>query len=349
MSQKVISGRFLKALRGEPHDSTPLWMMRQAGRYLPEYRAIRAKCKSFMDFCKSPELACEATLQPIRRYGFDAAILFSDILTIPDAMGLGLHFVENKGPVFDVSLRSHKEIESIIDYDVEGSLGYVADAIKLIQNELTDTPLIGFSGSPWTLATYMIEGSGSKQFTVIRKMLYQAPEILDKVLQVNTARVIEYIDLQIKAGVDAVMLFDTWGGILTEDNYLRFSFSYMREIIQKIKSKYPEIPMIMYTKGSGLWLKNMTQCGADGIGIDWTISLASARKSLGESITVQGNLDPASLYADHKTIKKLVKNNISSYGKGYRHIFNLGHGIFPDIDPDNVQVLVDSVREYGTK
>jgi uroporphyrinogen decarboxylase len=346
---EIKSNRFLNALAGKPHDSTPIWMMRQAGRYLPEYRAIRAKKKTFMEFCKSPELACEATLQPILRYGFDAAILFSDILTIPDAMGLGLRFIEGVGPVFDKPLRTGSDVDLIVGYETQKSLEYVSDAIRLIKRELDDTPLIGFSGSPWTLATYMIEGAGSKQFTVIRKMLYQLPELLCKILEINTARIIEYLGLQIEAGVDSVMLFDTWGGVLTEDNYSKYSLLYMSEIIKSIKSKYPDIPIIIYTKGSGLWLKRIAASGANGVGVDWTISLERARRLLGEDITIQGNIDPAALYSKPKEIRKLVKETISSYGDGYRHIFNLGHGIFPDIDPENVKVLVDAVREYGTK
>ena len=345
-----MNSRFLKALLGEQHDCTPVWVMRQAGRYLPEYRALRSEVKDFMSFCKTPELACEATLQPIHRFGFDAAILFSDILTIPDAMDLGLHFIDGEGPIFQRPIRSEKDVENIVDYDSNVKLNYVYKTIKLIKKELNNqTPLIGFSGSPWTLAAYMVEGKGSKQFLNIRKMLYQSPSLMHQILKINTKKIIEYLHHQILAGVDAVMIFDTWGGILTPELYQEFSLNYMRDIISSVQKINSSIPVIIYTKGGGMWLERMLSVGAHAIGLDWSIDIAAAKHVLGEKITLQGNLDPAVLYSSCDQIEQAVKKICDSYGPGYRHVFNLGHGIAPDVCPDKVGVLVEAVRKYGQK
>ncbi|MFT6835325.1 MAG: uroporphyrinogen decarboxylase [Francisellaceae bacterium] len=346
----LTESRFIQALNGRPHDRTPVWVMRQAGRHLPEYRKIRSQVGSFMEFCRSPELACEATLQPIKRYDFDAAILFSDILTIPDAMDLGLQFKEGEGPVFSKTIRSMSDVNNIRLYDTEDNLGYVFEAIRLVKHELGDaTPLIGFAGSPWTVATYMVEGRGSKQFTHVRKMLYQSPDILHALLERNTTETIRYLKEQIKAGVDAVMIFDTWGGVLTSETYELFSLSYMKKIISEIKSEYKDIPVIMFTKGGGFWLKQMVCSGADALGLDWSINISEAKITVDNKVTLQGNLDPAVLYGNASLIERSVENIMTSYGEGYRHIFNLGHGIFPDIDPENVSILMEAVKKYGKK
>lgn len=347
MSQ-IKNARFLSALAREPVDATPIWIMRQAGRYLPEYRAIRSKIPDFMTLCKTPELACEVTLQPLKRFDLDAAILFSDILTIPDAMGLGLRFVKNEGPIFDNPIRSEQDIERIRMPDMKGDLGYVTEAIKLITKELDGKiPLIGFAGSPWTLATYMLEGESSKNFQVARKLLYSQPRVLNLLLEKLTLSVSQYLQAQIAAGVQAVMLFDTWGGLLTQATYKEFSLKPMTNIIKQVRQTYPDIPFIIFTKGGGLWLSDMIESGADGLGVDWTICLQEARARVNDQVALQGNMDPAVLYGNSQTIRQEVQRILLSYGQGPGHIFNLGHGIYPDMDVDHVRVLIDSVHELS--
>jgi uroporphyrinogen decarboxylase len=342
------NSRFLSALARKPVDATPIWIMRQAGRYLPEYRALRSKITDFMTLCKTPELACEVTLQPLARFPLDAAIIFSDILTIPDAMGLGLYFEANEGPKFKYPADNEKRIQNLRIPDMDQELGYVMDAIKLVTKELAGKiPLIGFSGSPWTLATYMIEGGSSKTFHKIRQLLYAQPEVLSLLLEKLTVAVSAYLKAQIAAGVRTVMIFDTWGGILTPEAYQQFSLNPMANIIADLKQQVPHIPIIIFTKNGGLWLPQMAQSGADALGIDWTISLKDARHLVQDKVALQGNMDPAILYSSPDRIRQEVKKILQSYGSGSGHIFNLGHGIHPDIPPENVRVLVESVHEFS--
>jgi uroporphyrinogen decarboxylase len=344
----IKNDRFLKALAQKPVDATPIWIMRQAGRYLPEYRALRSKINDFMTLCKTPEFACQITLQPLQRFSLDAAILFSDILTIPDAMGLGLYFEKNGGPRFSDPVRDVKRIAALNIPDIETELGYVVQAIQLVVTELAGrVPLIGFSGSPWTLATYMVEGGSSKSFNLIKKLLYTQPEALHTLLDKLILSVTAYLKAQIAAGVQAVMIFDTWGGVLTPREYLQCSLRPMSRIIKKIKHAYPTIPIILFTKNGGRWLRPMAESGADALGVDWTMSLHEARETVQNKVALQGNMDPAVLYASPDSIRQEVKNILESYGHGSGHIFNLGHGIHPDISPENVAVLVDAVHELS--
>ncbi len=339
--------RLLRALRREPVDVTPVWIMRQAGRYLPEYRELRSRAGSFMKLCQTPELACEVTLQPLARFPLDAAILFSDILTIPDAMGLGLHFIEGEGPVFDRPLRSAADINALSVPDPEISLTYVLDAIRLIQKELAGkVPLIGFCGSPWTLATYMIEGKSNKAFPTIRNMLKTDPQLLHKLLDTLAQSVAAHLNAQIKAGVQAVMLFDTWGGILSTPDYQEFSLRYCQQIIANLirENEGQSVPVILFTKSGDKWLELMVDSGADAIGIDWMIDIGEARSRVGEHVALQGNMDPQFLYRSPDEIRLEVARILQSYGKGVGHIFNLGHGILPDINPEHVAALVDAVH-----
>lgn len=340
--------RFLKALAKEHVDKTPIWIMRQAGRYLPEYRAVRAKAGDFMTLCRTPELACEVTLQPLERFDLDAAIIFSDILTIPDAMGLGLKFVENIGPTFAKPLRRQSDIANLSVPDMEDELGYVMSAIRVTKAALNSKiPLIGFSGSPWTLATYMVEGGPSKTFSIIKSMLFSEPDTLHQLLRCITQSVIEYLRAQIAAGVDAVMLFDTWGGVLTPRDYELFSLQYMREIVQALKPL--GVPVIVFTKNGGMWLEQIADSGCDGVGIDWMTNLADARRCVGDKVALQGNMDPSVLYGTPERIREEVQTILQQYGDRPGHIFNLGHGIAKDVQPDNVKVLVDAVHEYSEK
>jgi uroporphyrinogen decarboxylase len=344
--------RFLRALTGEPVDVTPVWMMRQAGRYLPEYRATRKLAGDFMSLCQSPELACEVTLQPLRRYAMDAAILFSDILTIPDAMGLGLYFSEGEGPRFRKTIRTPVDVEQLPIPDVAKDLAYVTDAVSLIRRELNGSvPLIGFSGSPWTLATYMIEGSGSKDFRHAKAFMYNHPEqmhqLLDKLAQTVTA----YLNAQIAAGAQAVQIFDTWGGILTTQAYREFSLAYMKKIVQGLtrESEGRKVPVILFTKNGGLWLDDIAGSGCDCVGLDWTIEIGRARSLIGNKVSLQGNMDPSILYSTPEAIRAEVRRILASYGPGNGHVFNLGHGITPEVDPDNVSAFVDAVHEYSAQ
>lgn len=341
------TNRLLKVLNREPVDCTPIWIMRQAGRYLPEYQATRKKAGDFLSLCKNPELACEVTLQPIRRFSLDGAIIFSDILTIPDAMGLGLYFSEQKGPEFLRPIRTAKQILSLPIPDPESELRYVSDAIRLVRKELNGIPLIGFAGSPWTLATYMLEGKASKDFLHTRKFLYQEPELLHQLLKTLTAATILYLNAQIAAGAQILMLFDTWGGMLTPENYQKFSLQYMKEIIVNIK-KTPtqKIPIILFTKGGGQWLELIAEAGTDAIGLDWTVDIAEARKRVSNNV-LQGNLDPAVLLSSPAVIREEVASVLQKFGKGSGHIFNLGHGIIKEVPPEHVAVLVDAVHELS--
>lgn len=342
--------RLIRAMRRQPVDETPVWIMRQAGRYLPEYRKLRASAGDFMTLCQTPELACEVTLQPLNRFNLDAAILFSDILTIPDAMGLGLSFKEGEGPVFARPIQSLKDIEQLPEINIEESLGYVTDAVALIKKELDGkVPLIGFTGSPWTLACYMLEGGASKNFSKIKGLLYREPKALGLLLDKLTVVVIDYLNAQIRNGADAVMIFDTWGGVLTTANYKAYSLAYINRVIAGLDKKRDDqhIPVTMFTKGGGQWLEMMLDSGADCIGIDWTTQLKVARRRLENKVAIQGNIDPCALYGSEETIHRVVSRTMSQYGHGAGHVFNLGHGIHPDIEPEKVGYLVDLVHEVS--
>jgi uroporphyrinogen decarboxylase len=338
----------MKSLRRQPVERTPVWIMRQAGRYLPEYRETRAKAGSFLALCKNPELACEVTLQPLRRFALDAAILFSDILTIPDAMGLGLSFTEGEGPCFANPIRTLNDIETLRIPDVPEDLAYVMEAASLIrQNMPSVLPLIGFSGSPWTLACYMVEGGGSRDFKHALTLLYRHPQAMHQLLLKITQVVITYLTEQVRAGVNVLMIFDTWGGILSTPRFKAFSCDYLSMIVNALKQAHPDIPIILFTKGGGLWLRSLANTGCDALGIDWTCDLSYAREQVGADVALQGNLDPAVLRASPDVIRQEVRKVMQSYGSGTGHIFNLGHGITPDIPPEHVAVLVDAVREFS--
>lgn len=339
---------FMRSLRRQPVERTPVWIMRQAGRYLPEYRETRAKAGSFLALCKNPELACEVTLQPLRRFGLDAAILFSDILTIPDAMGLGLSFQEGEGPCFSHPIRTLSAIETLHLPDVAHELDYVMKAVSLIRSEMpSELPLIGFSGSPWTLACYMIEGRGSRDFKEALELLYRHPDAMHQLLKKITHVIIEYLTLQARSGANVLMLFDTWGGLLSAANFKAFSCDYLSIIVRALKSSCPDVPIILFTKGGGQWLSTLAATGCDGLGVDWTCDLSLARKEVGALVALQGNLDPAVLRAPASVIRQEVKKVLKAYGHGSGHIFNLGHGITPDIPPEHVAVLVEAVREMS--
>ena len=345
-----MKDRLLRALKRQPVDRTPVWVMRQAGRYLPEYRAVREQAGSFLNLCQNPELACEVTLQPLRRFGLDGAILFSDILTIPDAMGLGLTVNEGEGPRFARPIRRVSQIDGLTVPDAETDIGYVLEAVRLIRQKLAGTvPLIGFAGSPWTLATYMIEGESSRDFRHSKGLLYAEPGRMHQLLEVLTEAVSGYLHAQIVAGVQAVMIFDTWGGTLAHADYQEFSLAYLSRIVATLQAELgaDAVPIILFTKGGGQWLSEIADSGCDAIGIDWTQSLFRARQLVSDRVALQGNLDPAVLRAPPDTIRREVKRVLADYGPGPGHIFNLGHGITPDIDPDHMAVMVDAVREFG--
>jgi len=347
---ELQNDRFLRALLKQPVDRTPVWMMRQAGRYLPEYRATRTKAGSFMDLCKNKELASEVTLQPLERYPLDAAILFSDILTIQDAMGLGLRFETGEGPVFDKPIKTQADVDKLLVPDMSSELGYVMDAVSTIRKDLNGrVPLIGFSGSPWTLATYMVEGGSSKQFGKVKGMMFEQPKMMHQILDVLADSVIAYLNAQIEAGAQAVQIFDTWGGLLTPRDYKAFSLDYMAKIVDGlIKEKDGrKVPCILYTKGGGQWLHAMADTGADCLGIDWTMDMADARAQVGDRVALQGNMDPTVLYASPERVREEVKSVLDSYGKGEGHIFNLGHGIHPGIDPETVDAFINAVVDYS--
>ena len=348
---ELKNDRYLRALLRQPVDKTPVWVMRQAGRYLPEYREIRAKAGDFMTLCSTPDLACEVTLQPLRRYDLDAAIIFSDILTIPDAMGLGLHFVPGEGPKFKNVIRSAADITKLGVPDMEDNLRYVMDAIRVARREIDGkVPLIGFSGSPWTLACYMVEGGSSKDFAKVKGMMFDAPEQMHALLVVLAKSVIAYLNAQIAAGAQSIMLFDTWGGALGQSNYQRFSLAYMQQIVAGLTRENDGrvVPVTLFTKGGGQWLEVMADTGVDGVGLDWTTDIGSARQRIGNKVTLQGNMDPCVLYASPDRVEQEVASVLSSFGEGKTgHVFNLGHGIHPTVDPENMTRLVDSVHRLS--
>jgi uroporphyrinogen decarboxylase len=340
---------FLRALLRQPTEYTPTWLMRQAGRYLPEYKATRKRAGSFLGLAKNPDYATEVTLQPLDRYPLDAAILFSDILTVPDAMGLGLHFEEGEGPKFMRPLRDESAVLALRAPE-PGSLQYVFDAVTQIRSALNGrVPLIGFSGSPWTLACYMVEGGGSDDFRTVKTMLYNRPDLMHHILRKNAAAVAEYLNAQIDAGAQAVMIFDTWGGALADGAYQRFSLDYMRDVVRQLKTEKDgaRIPSIVFTKGGGLWLEQIADTGADAVGLDWTVNLAQARARVGDRVALQGNLDPVVLFAAPDQIRAEVTKVLDSFGDPGQggHVFNLGHGISQFTPPDAVAVMVDTVHE----
>lgn len=342
----------LRALLKEPVDYTPVWLMRQAGRYLPEYRAVRAKAGSFMALCTSPELATEVTLQPLERFPLDAAILFSDILVIPDAMGLGLSFVEGEGPCFRHPVRSEQDIQALTVPDPDKDLRYMVDAVASIRRALNGrVPLIGFAGSPFTLACYMVEGRSSEQFRWIKTLLYSRPELLHRLLRINARAVAECLNAQIEAGAQAVQIFDTWGGILSYDAYQEFSLRYIEQIVsQLIKERDGrKVPCILFTKGGGQWLESMAHTGVDAVGLDWMTDISDARRRVGRRLSLQGNLDPVSLFATPEALQTEIKRILSAYGGGSGHVFNLGHGILPETDPAQVAQLVRSVHHMSAQ
>ena len=344
---KLQNDLFLRACKRQPVERTPIWMMRQAGRYLPEYRAVREK-SDFLTMCKTPELATEVTLQPIDLIGVDAAIIFSDILVIPEAMGMELQMHEGKGPVFPKPIRSESDANELKIVDPTVDLKYVMDAISLTKKELNGrVPLIGFSGAPWTLLTYMVEGRGSKNFAEVKKMIYNNPKLAHKLLSMISDAVTDYLNAKIEAGADALQIFDTWGGILTPNDFNEFSLQYIQKIISKLKRK--EEPVIVFAKGVHYNLEGLANIGADVIGLDWTMDLGKVRSHVGDKVALQGNLDPTKLYSSEDSIRKEATKILESFGKGSGHIFNLGHGILPDVPPANAKLLVDFVKEESKK
>lgn len=340
--------RLLKALNGEAVDRTPVWIMRQAGRYLPEYLETRKQAGDFLTLASTPELACEVTLQPLRRFELDAAILFSDILTVPDAMGLGLYFEAGEGPRFKYPTRTPSDIEKLGTPDPETELRYVMDAVRLIRRELDNSvPLIGFSGSPWTVSTYMVEGGGSKEYQHIKKLMYGDPDALHALLSKVTSTTIAYLQAQADAGAQSIMVFDTWGGVLSPSTYTSFSLNYMQQIVDALHHSHPTIPITLFTKNAGNRLAAIAQSGCQGVGVDWTTDLKEARSLTQDKVTLQGNLDPGVLYGSQEGIAREVKNVLESYGQGHRHIFNLGHGIHQYIDPDNVQHMLETLHKLS--
>ena len=347
---ELKNDRFLKALMREPVDMTPVWMMRQAGRYLPEYKATRARAGSFMQLCTSPEMACEVTLQPLERFELDAAILFSDILTIPDAMGLGLYFSEGEGPRFKNPVRTEADVNKLFVPDPGKELKYVMDAVSVIRRDLKGSvPLIGFSGSPWTLATYMVEGSSTKEYAHVKKMMFDRPDLMHKLLDTTADSVISYLNAQVDAGAQALMIFDTWGGILTPRDYKEFSLRYMDKIVKNLKRENDgrRVPVVLFTKGGGQWLNEMADTGCDALGLDWTMDIGTARSMVGDRVALQGNMDPSILYASPERIRQEVATILESYGEGPGHVFNLGHGIHQHVDPEHAKVFVDAVHELS--
>ncbi len=342
----------LRALAREPVDRTPVWIMRQAGRYLPEYRATRSRAGSFLTLCRSPELACEVTLQPLARFPLDAAILFSDILTIPDAMGLGLGFTEGEGPHFERPVRSKSDILRLAIPDPNTELRYVMDAVRVIRDQLDGrVPLIGFAGSPWTLATYMVEGGPSKDYALVKGMMFSDPALLRQLLDKIARAVTRYLNAQIAAGAQAAMVFDTWGGILSAERYREFSLEYMGRIVDGLtrSSEGRRVPVILFTKGGGAWLEAMADTGADALGLDWTLNIGEARKRVGHRVALQGNLDPCALYAERGTIRAEVQKILADFGRGSGHVFNLGHGIHQTADPDRAAMMVEAVHELSAR
>lgn len=340
---------FLKALMRQSTDYTPVWMMRQAGRYLPEYRESRKNAGSFMQLCKSASFATEVTLQPLDRYPLDAAILFSDILTVPDAMGLGLYFEEGEGPKFERTLQQEADIQKLVMPDM-AKLQYVFDAVSSIRSALNGrVPLIGFSGSPWTLATYMVEGKGGTDFLTTKKMAYARPDLLHHILETTAQTVIQYLNAQIAAGAQAVMIFDSWGGALSHNAYAEFSLNYMQKIVAGL-TKTAEgrtVPSIVFTKGGALWLEAQAEIGAEALGLDWTVDIGQARQRVGDKVALQGNMDPAILLSTPEAIEKEVASILASYGHGHGHVFNLGHGITQWTPPENAAAFISAVHNLS--
>ncbi len=349
---ELKNDRFLRALSREPVDMTPVWMMRQAGRYLPEYLETRKKAGSFMDLCRNTDLACEVTIQPLERFELDAAILFSDILTIPDAMGLGLYFETGEGPKFKKTVRTEADVDQLPIPEVERDLDYVVNAVRRIRQELNGrVPLIGFSGSPWTLATYMIEGQGSREYRHAKAMLYGQPEVMHRLLDKLAETVTHYLNAQIRAGAQAVQIFDSWGGALSTPAYMEFSLKYMEQIVHGLIREHEgrKVPVILFTKGGGQWLEAMSVTGADALGLDWTTELGDARRRVGHRVALQGNMDPSCLFASPAAIRAEAGRILDSYGQGSGHVFNLGHGINQFVPPEHAKALVDAVHELSVK
>ncbi len=339
--------RLLRALARQPVDRTPVWLMRQAGRYLPEYRRVRERAGSFLKLCTTPEIACEVALQPLRRFPLDAAILFSDILTIPHAMGLGLHFVEGEGPTFEQPVRTPRDIDRLAAPDPEDDLRYVVDTVRLLRAELDERiPLIGFAGSPWTLATYMVEGGSSVHFARAKRLLYEEPRAAHRLLAVLAESVRTYLRAQAHAGANVLMVFDTWGSVLGPHEYRDFSLAYLARIVRALKSEV-DTPIVLFGRGGGQWLNELAATGCDALGIDWTVDIGRARREVGDRVALQGNLDPCVLYTSPATIRGQVRQVLDAYGPGPGHVFNLGHGLQPGMDPARVAALVDAVHELG--
>ncbi|WP_413623924.1 uroporphyrinogen decarboxylase [Luteibacter sp. Lutesp34] len=350
MAAELRNDRFLRALRRQPTDTTPIWVMRQAGRYLPEYRATRARAGSFMGLATNPEYACEVTLQPLERFELDAAILFSDILTIPDAMGLGLSFAQGEGPRFARPLRDAAAIEALAVPDMDGELRYVMDAVRLIRRELDGrVPLIGFSGSPWTLACYMVEGQGSRDFARVKALAWDQPALAHRLLDTIARAVAAYLVAQAQAGAQALMVFDTWGGLLGPGPFREFSLRYMAHVVEALKADAAsrDLPVILFSKGAGGQLEALADTGCAGLGVDWTLDIGEARRRVGDRVALQGNLDPAVLLASPEVVAREARAVLDAFGNHPGHVFNLGHGITPEVNPENVKVLVDTVHEHG--
>ncbi|HRL20619.1 uroporphyrinogen decarboxylase [Alcaligenes sp. SDU_A2] len=341
----------LRSLLREPVPYTPIWLMRQAGRYLPEYNATRAQAGSFMGLAQNPEFACEVTLQPLRRFDLDAAILFSDILTIPDAMGLGLDFVAGEGPRFARPVRTEADVQALAVPDM-AKLQYVFDAVSLIRKELDGkVPLIGFAGSPWTIACYMVEGQGSDDYRLVKSMLYQRPDLMHRMLEINARTTQQYLNAQIRAGAQAVMLFDSWGGVLSDSLFQQFSLQYTRQVVDGLIREHDgrRVPVIVFTKGGGQWLEDIVTCGADAVGVDWTVNLARARTRLQDQVAFQGNLDPMTMFGGEAAIRAEARRVLDDFGQVGQggHVFNFGHGISRFTDPEAVGILVDEVHAYS--
>ncbi len=347
---KLENDIFLRALLRQPVPYTPVWLMRQAGRYLPEYRTTRARAGSFLSLAKSPAFATEVTLQPLDRFPLDAAILFSDILTVPDAMGLGLYFADGEGPRFERPLRDAEAIARLSAPDPDRDLRYVLDAVREIRKALRGrVPLIGFSGSPFTLACYMVEGGGSDDFRHIKTLIYQDPASAHRLLRINATAVSDYLNAQIEAGAQAVMIFDTWGGTLSEAAFREFSLAYLEQVVASLRKEHngERVPSIVFVKGGGLWLEAIAGCGCDAVGVDWTVDIGNARKRIGQRVALQGNLDPTILFSSPDVVRTEVARVLASYGSGPGHVFNLGHGISQHTSPDNVAALVAAVHELS--
>jgi uroporphyrinogen decarboxylase len=355
VAHTLLNDTFLRALLRQPTDYTPIWLMRQAGRYLPEYNATRARAGSFLGLAKNPDFATEVTLQPLERYPLDAAILFSDILTIPDAMGLGLDFAPGEGPKFARPVRTAADVARLAVPDIGTTLSYVTDAVREIRRALTDgagrqrVPLIGFAGSPWTLACYMVEGGGSDDFRTVKSMLYARPDMMHGILDVNAQAVAAYLNAQIEAGAQAVMIFDTWGGALADGAYQRFSLHYIERVVKLLKREHDgeRVPVITFTKGGGLWLEEIASTGVDAVGLDWTVNLGRARERVGARVALQGNIDPSVLFAPPAAIRQEARKVLDSFGNHPGHVFNLGHGISQFTPPEHVAELVDEVHRHS--